>query len=282
MSTDLAVLGHFLRARRNVSQPEDEGIFREPGRRVPGLRRDEVARLAGISAEYYLRLEQGRSVRPSDQVLNALARALRLDEDSRQYMFRVASGDLRRPAPPGEEAEERTARVLSHWTHTPAYVSDSNRDIIAVNGVLTDFNGVAIAGGERGFALGSNMVVSLFTDRMKSGLVEWEPMALSAVAGLRRDADPFSPRLKAIVDDLSHDADFARMWARYDVSGPEDARIHMVIPHVGTIEIEVQNFAVRSLPGHLLTVLSAPPNSLTAAVFSTLAAEARKNRPAAN
>ena len=114
MSAESRALAEFLRARRNVCQPEDEGIVREPGRRVPGLRRDEVARLAGISPDYYLRLEQGTSVRPSDQVLTALARALRLDADSRQYLLRVASGELPQPVKPDAESAERITRVLGH------------------------------------------------------------------------------------------------------------------------------------------------------------------------
>jgi len=265
MSAGLVVLGEFLRARRNVCQPEDAGIIRDPGRRVPGLRRDEVARLAGISAEYYLRLEQGRGNRPSEQVLNALARALGLDADSRAFMLRVASGDLPNPAPAAAESAERITRVLGHWTHTPAYVSDSNRDIVAANPLASVF-------GHGGLAAGSNVVLDLFNDRMKSTLVEWEAMTRSSVAGLRRDSDPFSPRLAELVTELSADPDFVRMWARYDVSGPEDAHIHLVVENVGTIEVEVQNFAVRSMPGYLLTVLSAPPQSLTATVFAHLAA----------
>ena len=265
MSVESVALGDFLRARRAVRQPEDEGLVREPGRRVPGLRRDEVARLAGISPEYYLRLEQGRSSRPSDQVLNALARALHLDADSRQYLFRLASGDLPSAESPDAESSARIERILAQWTHTPAYVSDSNRDIVAANPLATVF-------GHGGLAAGSNVAIDLFNDRMKSTLVEWEPMTRSTVAGLRRDADPFSPRLKQIVDQLSADPDFVAMWARYDVSGPEDAHIHMVVEGIGTIEIEVQNFAVRSMPGYLLTVLSAPPQSLTAVVFQHLAA----------
>ncbi|SDZ43477.1 helix-turn-helix transcriptional regulator [Herbiconiux ginsengi] len=265
MSAELLALGKFLRARRNVCQPEDAGLFREPGRRVPGLRRDEVARLAGISEQYYLRLEQGRNIRPSDQVLNALARALGFDADTRQYMFRVASGDLPNPAPPATESADRIARVLSQWTHTPAYVSDSNRDIVASNPMATNF-------GHGGLAAGSNVVVDLFNDRMKKTLLEWEPMVRSTVAGLRRDANPFAPRLKELVEELSADADFVRIWNRYDVSGREDAHIHMVIENVGTIEIEVQNFAMRSMPGYLLTVLAAPPQSVTAVIFASLAA----------
>jgi len=242
MADGSLVLGEFLRARRNVCQPEDVGIHREPRRRVPGLRRDEVARIAGISAEYYLRLEQGRGSRPSDQVLDALARALLLDADSRQYLFRIASGEVPSPLVPAAESADRIARLLGHWTHTPAYVADSNRDIVASNPLATAF-------GYGGLAAGSNVVLDLFDPRMKRILVEWEPMTRSALASLRRDADPSSPRLGQIIDELSADADFVRLWARHDVSGSEDASIHVLLEEVGAIEMEVQNFTVRSMPG---------------------------------
>lgn len=265
MSVESIALGKYLRARRNVCQPMDAGIAAEPGRRVPGLRRDEVAELANISPEYYLRLEQGRGTRPSDQVLHALARALHLDVESRLYLFRLASGAFPQSTLAADESATRIARVLAQWTHTPAYVSDSTRDIVAANPLATIL-------GNGGLAAGHNVAIDLFNDRMKSTLTEWEPMTRSTLAGLRRDANPFSPRLKEIVDELSADPDFVRIWSRHDVSGPEDAHIHMDIDAIGSIEIDLQNFAVRSMPGYLLTVLSAPPQSPAALAFSHLAA----------
>jgi len=264
VSTESLALGMFLRARRNVCQPEDHGILRDERRRVPGLKRDEVARLAGISAEYYLRLEQGRSTRPSDQVLYALARALRLDHESRQYLFRLASGDVRSPRVASEEASARAARILRPWTHAPAYVTDSNRDIIASNPFATVF-------GNGGLTVGANVAEYLFTDRMKSTLDdEWEGMTRGTLAGLRRDAEPFSPRLNEIVNQLSSDPVFTRLWARYEVSGTEDARVNMLM-EVGPPQLDVQNYAVRSLPGPLLPVLSPLPDSIAARIFSQLA-----------
>ncbi len=219
MSAESLALGMFLRARRNVCQPEDHGIFREEGRRVPGLKRDEVARLAGISAEYYLRLEQGRSTRPSDQVLHSLARALHLDAESRQYLFRLASGDVRSAYVASEDSIARIDRILRPWMHAPAYVTDCNRDIIASNPLATVF-------GNGGLTVGANVAAYIFTDRMKKTLGDaWEEMARGTLAGLRRDAEPFSPRLNEIVDQLSGDRDFTRLWARHDVSGTEDAHV---------------------------------------------------------
>ncbi|MBW9110705.1 helix-turn-helix domain-containing protein [Microbacterium trichothecenolyticum] len=263
MSRHLIALGEYLRARRDVTAPEDAGLPREAGRRVPGLRRDEVAMLAGISPEYYLRLEQGRGARPSDQVLNAIARALLLDQESRLYLFRLATGSPPPAAPVADRVAEQIARVLSRWTHTPAYMSDPHRDIVAANPMAAAF-------GHGGLSAGSNQVVNLFNDRMKATLVEWESMTRSAVATLRRDAHPDSPRLREIVDELSSDPDFVRIWARHDVSGPEDAVFHIAVDGLGEIAVEGQNFGVRSLPGYQLTVMAAPPGSITEAVFSRM------------
>lgn len=267
MREDLAPLGEYLRARRNVRQPEEVGLPRGSGRRVPGLRRDEVADLAGISAEYYLRLEQARGARPSDQVLQSLARVLGLDGEAKTFLLRLAVGEdprtSRAAAPP--HSAEQIARVLGQWSHTPAYLTDSHRDVIAANRLATHL-------GYGGLGAGSNIVVGLFNDRMKQTLAEWEEMTRSAVATLRLDADPASPRLREIVELLSSDPDFVRIWARYDVSGPELVTFHQQMEGVGAIEIEAQNFSVRSMPGHLLTVLAGPPGSAASALFAKLAA----------
>lgn len=272
LTSHLAQLGGYLRARRNITQPQDVGLERLPGRKVSGLRRDEVAALAGISTEYYLRLEQGRGARPSDQVLASLAQALRLDGEARAYMLRLAAGmPPTRPVDPGP-ARDQIARVLAQWTHTPAYMSDPHRDIVAANPLATIFGG-------GGLGAGHNQIVSLFSEQNKAAIVEWEEMARAAVATLRRDAHPSSRRLAQVVAQMSADADFARMWARHDVSELEDARFHIEVEGVGTLEIEAQNFGVRSLPGYQLTVLSGAPGSLAATVFSRLAGSLPTTEP---
>lgn len=263
MERERVALGDYLRARRNVRQPEEVGLERAPGRRVPGLRRDEVAQLAGISAEYYLRLEQGRGARPSDQVLRALAGVLGLDAESRAYLGRLAAGTPALPAPEDAAVADQIARVLAQWTHTPAYMSDRHRDVVVANPLAAAF-------GFGGLAAGQNVVINLFNDRMKRTLDQWESMTRAAVATLRRDADPDSPRLKEIVQELSHDEDFVRIWERHDVSGPEDAQISIIVEGLGTLDVEIQNFGVRSLPGYIMTVMAAPPQSLAATVFSRL------------
>lgn len=264
MDTALIALGDYFRARRAVIAPEDVGLPRTRGRRVAGLRRDEVAELAGISNDYYLRIEQGRGARPSDQVIGAIARALRLDVESTAYAFRLVSGQMPRGVIRDSDTPDRIARTLSQWTHTPAYVSDPHRDIIASNPLATIF-------GEGGLAAGSNQVSALFNERMRRGLLEWETMTRSAVATLRRDAHPRSPRLRELLRQLSVHDDFRRIWERHDVSGPEDATFRFVFEGVGEIAIDAQNFAVRSMPGYQLTVLSAQPGGVGARLFARLA-----------
>jgi len=262
---DRALLADFLRARREMLQPEEVGLVRQQGRRVTGLRRLEVAELAGISAEYYLRIEQGRIGRPSEQVLSSLARALRLDEESVAHMHRLVAGHPPVRSAPSPELTERIARTLSRWYRTPAYISDPHRDIVASTAL-------AAALGHGGLAVGSNQVAALFNTRMKSTLVEWEAMTRSAVATLRRDAHPDSPRLADLVGELSSDPDFVRIWERHDVSGPEDTTFHIAIEGFGDVAIDAHNFAVRSLPGYQLTVLSAPPGGIAETLFAGLAA----------
>ncbi|MFG6401125.1 helix-turn-helix transcriptional regulator [Microbacterium sp. P04] len=264
MGSDLRAFGEYLRARRNVTQPEDVGLRRDAGRRVPGLRRDETAMLAGMSNEYYLRLEQGRGGRPSDQVMLSLARVFGLDEEARIYMFRMVTGAVVDPAPPAHSAEQ-IGRVLDQWQNTPAYLSDRHRDIVASNVLATHF-------GNGGLAAGSNVVIDMFAPHMRRDVLNWEEMTLAALASLRRDAPPNSPRLAQIVDLLSAEPDFPRMWSRHDVSGPGDATFHLRVPGVGTIDVEAQNFGVHSLPGYQITVLAARPGSTAAHVFAHLAA----------
>lgn len=265
MTDDANAVGRYLRARRALIQPEDLGIPRGAGRRVGGLRRVEVAEHAGISAEYYFRIEQGRGSRPSEQVLRSIARVLQLDQESTRYLLTLVSGSPRIPEAPLSESADRVARTLGRWTHTPAYISDPHRDIVASNPLATVF-------GHGGLSAGCNQVANLFSQRMKDSLVEWEQMTRSAVATLRRDADPRSPRLRELVSELSADEDFVRIWARHDVTGPEDALFHIEVEGFGSIAVDAQNFAVRSMPGYQLTVLSAPPGELTEKVFAHLAA----------
>ncbi|MFF3661717.1 helix-turn-helix domain-containing protein [Streptomyces olivochromogenes] len=132
-------LGGLLRARRAQLRPETTGLPTSGRRRVPGLRREEVATLAGVSTDYYMRLEQGRERHPSQQVLEAVARALRLDDEAVAHLYRVATPTARRTrrAPRVERVAPHLRRLLDTWSDTPAFVLGHAHEAFTVNSAPT-------------------------------------------------------------------------------------------------------------------------------------------------
>lgn len=207
------VLGEYLWARRAAVQPEAVGLVREANRRVPGLRREEVAKLASISPEYYLRLEQGHDREPSDQVLRGIAKALLLDASAEQHLLRLRRIQLRSPysAPEqGEfEATERVAQLLEGWSSTPAMVISGNFDVVLVNEAAAEL-------GDRRLRQGLNLVESVFSDGGRDE-PDWEDGAGRVLGALRYHGNPYDRRFQELVGRLSiRDADFRRLWARHD------------------------------------------------------------------
>lgn len=198
-------LAGFLRARRDDLQPEDVGLPRDTNRRVRGLRRDEVARLAGMSVDYYTRIEQGRDHQMSNQVADALARALRLDALATQYFQSLVN-----PRPRFRTAAADAQRLLEGFGGIPAYVFDHNMDIIATNAL-----GSAITPGHT--LVGQNLITSIFSTphELRSDRWWWEN-AHAAVAGLRFNSDPADPRLHDLIGGISvRDRDFRTLWAAH-------------------------------------------------------------------
>ena len=209
MSSKPGLLAEYLRARRAQLRPEDVGLPPEPGRRVHGLRRSEVAELAHISAQYYTRLEQGRTHQPSESVLAGLVRALDLDEHAAAYFYRLAL-----PSPPAVAAvsappvSDLVKQVVGHWSDVPVHVMDRNQDMVLANALaLAMFPSLVSAG--------NNVVLSVFEASAEDREREiWKSVAQRSVAALRFHGDPSDPRLQEIVGVLSvRDADFRRMWA---------------------------------------------------------------------
>lgn len=130
---DRQELAGFLRDRRARVQPQDVGLETGQRRRTPGLRREEVARLAGMSVDYYIRLEQARGPHPSRQILGALARALRLSDDEREYVYNLAGERGAPPAGPPQEVPAAILHLLDRMDDTPAYVIDAKYDVLAWN-----------------------------------------------------------------------------------------------------------------------------------------------------
>ncbi|MFD2026261.1 helix-turn-helix transcriptional regulator [Promicromonospora aerolata] len=265
-------LGDYLRGRRAQLTPEALGLPVYGRRRVVGLRREEVAMLTGVSVDYYVRLEQGREVRPSPQVLDSLGEVLRLDDDGRQHLYRLA-GLSPRPAAPAaaEEADSALLELMLSWRDSPALVLGRAFDVLASNPL-----GEALFGG---FSFSRNLTRTVFLDPgARTFYPDWHLVAENTVAGLRL-ADGLTPGdqvVRAVVDELYvKSPDFARMWAQHDARGKRLTSKRFLHPEVGHLELRVHVFDVRGAPGQELVVYHAPAGSPAAeslALLGTIAA----------
>ncbi len=260
--------GHYLQARRGLVRPEDVGVGGFGRRRVPGLRREEVAGLAGISADYYVRLEQGKDHHPSPQILDALARALRLDPPSTLHLHRLAQPGAR--VAPGRETGVATglAYLLTTLGHVPAFVQDRLMTVLAANPL-------AMALSPRNQA-GTNVLREAFLDPAERDLYEdWEHVMEEATAGLRASVGERvnDPDLEALVVELSErSAYFLKLWARHDVRPKVAGKRLLHHPLVGDLELFHEKLAVAGTDGHLLVIHHAEPGSPSELALQRLAA----------
>jgi transcriptional regulator with XRE-family HTH domain len=259
-------LGRFLRARREGIRPGDAGLPSGTGtRRTPGLRREEIATLAGMSIDYYTRLERGRETRPSPAVVDALARALRLDDDEQEYLKSLAAQAARRaPVPP--KAPSRTVRattrlLLEALRPNPAYVISRTYDILAANP-----GGARMHPGLLDWpARQRNTIRYTFLHPESRELwPEWEQKARGCVAQLRAVAgsDPDAPDLAALVGELLvKSPDFGRLWSRYEVrrGGVGDRVVRH--PLVGTMRLAHETLGLNRADGHCVIVYVAEPGT---------------------
>ncbi|MFI6159183.1 helix-turn-helix domain-containing protein [Micromonospora haikouensis] len=261
-------LGDFLRARRGRLRPRDVGL--EPGgrRKVTGLRREEVALLAGLSTDYYQRMEQGREVRPSDDVLAAIAGALGLDERERRHLFTLARA-ARRPVPAradhGPERVPEGTRRLLRVLDTPAVVLGRHLDLLAWNPLAQALLGDP--GGHPPERL--NMLLLMFDDALtgRRSCPDWERQALDYIGMMRVAvaADPTHPRATAVVGELSiRSAEFRRLWARHDVRESVSGTKTFRVPEVGDIVLAWDTYPLPGNPGPVLLVFTAEPGSADA------------------
>jgi transcriptional regulator with XRE-family HTH domain len=256
-------LGAFLRARRAGIEPETVGLDATGDRRVRGLRREEVAQLAMISSDYYTRLEQGRLASASEEVLDALAAALRLSTDERSYLFKLAhKSDHGHQRPrDAEGVRPQTRQLLENLRDTPAMVFGRYLDLLAWNQLATavfkDFD--TIPRRER------NFLRMLFLDAdVRGRFVDWAPVARTSVAFFRAAA-PTEPRLAHLVGELSlADPDFRTWWAERHVSYTTFGARTYTHPLTGPYTLERQLLLLPE-DNHLLMVLTAAdPASLKA------------------
>ncbi|MBF6352241.1 MULTISPECIES: helix-turn-helix transcriptional regulator [Nocardia] len=250
-------LAGFLRTRRSRVDPAAAGIPTGRYRRVDGLRREEVAHLSGVSVDYYVRLEQGRATQPSEQVLDALARVLGLDETERAHLHRLAHQRRRRPKTPGGQIRPELLRVLDLVADAPALIMNHRLDVLAGNRLAELLYGRVMPG--------LNTARHLFLEEAERGLyAEWETCTLDAVGHLRLAAGkyPDDPRLVSLIGELAVGSErFRRLWARADVRARTHGRKAYRHPMVGLLELHQENFALPDESGLELLVLSAVPGS---------------------
>ncbi|MBN0049141.1 helix-turn-helix domain-containing protein [Streptomyces actuosus] len=260
-------LGEFLRARRAALRPEDVGTASYGVRRVTGLRREEVAVLAGVNADYYTRLEQGRERHPSAQMLDALGRALRLDPDAHAHLHR-----LTRTAPSNQftHTTDRVApalrQLLDGYPGAPAFVINRTLDILAANALAEALHSP--------FEQADNLARMTFLDPAgRQFYTRWSLTAQATVGHLRQAAglDPDNPRLRELVRALTeHSMDFTRLWTTHAVRGKTQDDKHFLHPDIGALTLTYQAFDVRDAPGQQLVVYQAEPGSLSAQVLNLL------------
>ncbi|WBQ03707.1 helix-turn-helix transcriptional regulator [Kribbella sp. CA-293567] len=236
---DRAQLAEFLRIRRERLRPDDVGLPAGLRRRTPGLRREEVAGLATMSTDYYTRLEQGRGPRPSRPVLSGLARALRLSEDERGHLFRLAG---EQPAPqPGPPADVRTGvlRMLARLD-VPGLVLDAKYDVLAWNplaaALITDFS--AVPPRERNLLrlrfLSGSRQVDRFGERQTAQFARESAADLRAATGRYPD----DSSIAALVTDLVEGSEeFARIWTLHEVATQQSMCQTILHPAVGRIDV---------------------------------------------
>ncbi|MGW5719872.1 helix-turn-helix domain-containing protein [Amycolatopsis sp. NPDC003865] len=257
MTDEPNLLGDHLRARRELLSPAEAGLPVSGVRRVPGLRREEVAMLAGISADYYLRLEQGRDRNPSRAVLESLARVLQLDDDTTAYLVSLTGAKLRRPrrrrketVPPG------IVKFLAALT-LPAFVEGRYLDVLAANPLAAAISPRLVAG--------ANRLRDVFLDPAEQALFpDWELATRDLVAGFRQSVgtETGDPRFIALVGELSLASPrFRELWARHDVANRRGATVRFDHPRVGRLVLNREKLLVSEAPGLVLAVYHPDPGT---------------------
>jgi transcriptional regulator with XRE-family HTH domain len=272
-----AEVRQFLATRRARITPEQAGIEPYGGRRrVPGLRREEVARLAGVSVDYYTRLERGNLSGVSDSVLDAIARALELDRAEHDHLYDLArssntSGRKRAASAVPARVRPELQYLLDTITGAPAFIGNNRMDIVAANTL-----GYALYSDMyRGPARPANHSRFIFLDpRAHNFYVDWERAANTNVAILRREAgrNPHDKGIAELVGELSmRSDDFRTRWAAHNVRRHYAGTKFFQHPVVGLLELNYQVLGLEEDPGHSLTVYPATPGTSSEEALKLLA-----------
>jgi transcriptional regulator with XRE-family HTH domain len=255
-------LGDYLRARREQVTPQEVGLVPGPRRRVAGLRRDELAMLAGISSEYLQRLEQGRDRNPSAEVLDSIARALRMDGKATAYLHQLAHPVLRRAV---DEPVSSSVVEFIHQLPLPALIASRYQDVLAANALAEELS--------PGFRVGENLSRWRFLEpAARKVYPDWDDATAVAVGGLRElsATDPDDPVLLALIAELSAGSErFRQLWAQADV-GYTSGVNHMWHPEVGDVYLTRTKFDVSYSGGQHMIAFHAEPGSPSAAALDRL------------
>lgn len=262
-----AEFGSFLKAMRSRLTPEQAGIVAAPGgRRVSGLRREEIARLADVSTDYYTRLEQGRNIHPSRAVLDSVARALRLDAGEQAHMIDLLENcaTSQRPPVPAQGVRPALLQLLDAVGNVPALVLGRRTDVLAGNSLafllLADFPSMPVV--ER------NMTRWIILDPLARVLFrDWEEAAAEAVGNLRVDVGrhPNDAQANQLVGELAvHSEEFRQWWAGHRVATGSAGVVRLHHPVVGDLELDFEDLALRDDPEQVLRVYSAKPGGPSA------------------
>lgn len=260
-------LGEFLRTARSRVQPDDAGLTTVGQRRVAGLRREEVAVLAGMNTDYYARLEQGRESRPSPQILDALSDALQLNDDAREHLYALTGlVPTRRRRLPVDSIDPSLRQLLDGYHHTPAFVLNPALDVLMANDLCRALFSP--------FDVADNLARRTFlAPAGRAFYGNWNRSAENIVASLRHatGSNADYPRLTAVIDELLEGStEFAELWQRPTVREKTRDRKDLVHPEVGQLSVDYHTFDVRGARGQQLVVYSAPPGSATADRLSLL------------
>jgi transcriptional regulator with XRE-family HTH domain len=276
--TDLnAEIREFLSTRRARITPEQAGLPAYGGnRRVKGLRREEVAMLAGVSVDYYVRMERGGLAGASESVLDALADALRLDEAERTHLYALAResgarGTQRRRTAPAS-VRPAVQQLLDAMTDAPAWVRNGRHDIVAMNQLARALYSPVLAEPRR--PANTTLFVYLNPDAAREFFVDYDRIANDAAAMLRLEAgrNPHDKALIELVGELSTRSElFRRRWAQHDVTFHRSGQKRLRHPLIGQLDLDFEGMELASSPGLYLNVYTAAPGTPTADALKLLA-----------
>jgi transcriptional regulator with XRE-family HTH domain len=272
-----AEIRDFLSTRRARITPEQAGLpAYGANRRVKGLRREEVAMLAGVSVDYYIRMERGSLAGASDSVLDALAEALRLDDAERTHLFALAqeSGarSTRRKRTAPASVRPAIQQVLDAMTNAPAWVRNGRHDIVAMNQLARALYSPVLADPRR--PANTTRFVYLQPEVAEEFFVDYNKIAKDAAAMLRLEAgrNPHDKALIELVGELSTRSElFRRRWASHDVKFHRSGQKRLRHPVVGQLDLDFESMPISSAPGLQLNVYTAAAGTPTADGLKLLA-----------